>query len=278
MYNETLCTVADAIQEIVTQQVSITAADTADILQAIRAASARIDEYLGVPFEPVIATRRFDATYYPVTADGQVLMLNWPLLEATAITLGDGTVLDTDEYRLDPEHSTAATEVYLTTGQLSFFEVTPGETPRGAIQIEGVWGMRRGYDRAWTSVTTLSAGINASVTAVPVTSATTISPGALLKVNSEYMRVTSITSNTLTVIRGENGSTAAAHLSADAVSVWKWESVINAAAYKLAAYLYHRRGNFQQSQFDMGTGVAVQYPSDMPGFIAKTLDAYWVPV
>lgn len=277
MYNETLCTVADAIQEIVTQQVSITAADTADILQAIRAASARIDEYLGVPFEPVIATRRFDATYYPVTADGQVLMLNWPLLDAETITLGNGTELGATDYQLDPEHGTAATEVYLTTGQHSFFS-TDGTTPIGAIQIEGVWGMRRGYDRAWTSVTTLSAGINASVTAVPVTSATTISPGALLKVNSEYMRVTSITTNTLTVIRGENGSTAAAHLSADAVSVWKWEPVINAAAYKLAAYLYHRRGNFQQSQFDMGTGVAVQYPSDMPGFIAKTLDAYWVPV
>lgn len=278
MYNETLCTVAEAVQEIVTQLPSVSAAETADILQAIRAASARIDEYLGVPFEPVVATRRFDATYYPVTADGQVLMLNWPLLEVDTITLGDGTALQPTDYRADAgRNGSAITEIYLATGAYSFFE-TAGATPIGAIQIAGTWGVRRGYDRAWTSVTTLSAGINASVTAVPVVSATAISPGALLKVDDEFMRVTSITTNTLTVMRGENGSTAAAHDSGAGVSVWKWEPVINAAAYKLAAYLYHRRGNFQQSQFDMGTGVAVQYPSDLPGFVAKALDAFWVPV
>lgn len=73
------------------------------------------------------------------------------------------------------------------------------------VSVTGVWG----YDGEWVSSGVLSASMTDSQTTL--SSATELEWGMLLKVDSEYLQVTSYTGTTATVVRGYNGSTAAAH-------------------------------------------------------------------
>lgn len=54
--------------------------------------------------------------------------------------------------------------------------------------------------------------INSSDTAVVVDDATGIRPGMYIRCEAEWMKVTAVSTNTLTVTRGERGSTAASHV------------------------------------------------------------------
>lgn len=96
------------------------------------------------------------------------------------------------------------------------------------------------------ATTTLSAGINSSVTTINVTSGivfpTLISPNffvatitqATTETSWEKVKVTARSGNTLTVVRGYGGSTAAAWSSGDKIEL-RWE---NAAAFKSANTAY----------------------------------------
>lgn len=59
---------------------------------------------------------------------------------------------------------------------------------------------------------TLSAGVSASVSKLPVNNGTETEYGATVKVGSEFMFVRQASASSLTVIRGTRGSTPAAHL------------------------------------------------------------------
>lgn len=272
--NRYLCTLADAKQQIKTAQTG----DDALILDAIEDASGRINDLFRVPFEPWHATRYFDATRNPVSYSGRVLTLTYPLLSATTITLGDGTALAGTDYQLSPRDETPASEIIIVSDFYSWYRVDNANHPLNAISITGVWGQRSQYANAWSQVTTLSAAIvSTSATSATVTSATAISPGALIRVDDEYMRVTNVSTNTLTLERGVNGTTAATHLITAPVSLYAWEPVINRAAKRLAAWLYHRRGAFENSAFDVGTGTTIQYPHDMPQEVTNILRGFVVP-
>jgi len=62
-----------------------------------------------------------------------------------------------------------------------------------------------------SALTTLAEALDDSETAIDVTSASSIAAGQTIKVDDEEMYVSSKSSNTLTVIRGSNGTAAAAH-------------------------------------------------------------------
>lgn len=63
------------------------------------------------------------------------------------------------------------------------------------------------------AVTSLTAGINASTATIPISSFTNIRQYQLITIDAEIMKVVSAPSASLTVIRGFDGSTAAAHVS-----------------------------------------------------------------
>ena len=69
-----------------------------------------------------------------------------------------------------------------------------------------------------TTVTTLAEVLDNSETGVDVTDGTLFTPAETVIVESEEMRIESISVNTLTVIRGVNGTLAAAHANGLAVS------------------------------------------------------------
>jgi hypothetical protein len=69
-----------------------------------------------------------------------------------------------------------------------------------------------------TSFTTLDGNINNSTTAVDMVDASSLSVDDIIKVGSEAMRVTAISTNALTVTRGYHGTTAASGDDEDTVS------------------------------------------------------------
>ena len=73
---------------------------------------------------------------------------------------------------------------------------------------------------AGTDFTTLNGAIDSSVTTVTVTDGTSIpaSVGFLIQIDSEQMSVTSKSTNTLTVVRGANGTSQASHNNGAAVN------------------------------------------------------------
>ena len=82
----------------------------------------------------------------------------------------------------------------------------------GIPQITG--GLSANFDTAGVG-TTLSAGIDASVTTIPITSSTGFPATGTVGVGTEQITYTAVAGNTLTgATRGANSTTAAAHLSA----------------------------------------------------------------
>ena len=85
----------------------------------------------------------------------------------------------------------------------------------GIPQITG--GLSANFDTAGVG-TTLSAGIDASVTTIPITSSTGFPATGTVGVGTEQITYTGVAGNTLTGgTRGANSTTAAAHLSAAAI-------------------------------------------------------------
>ena len=85
----------------------------------------------------------------------------------------------------------------------------------GIPQITG--GLQANFDTAGVA-STLSAGINASVTTIPITSSTGFPATGTVGVGTEEITYTGIAGNTLTgATRGANSTTAAAHSSGAAI-------------------------------------------------------------
>lgn len=270
------CTLAQA-RAAANMQSSDTSRDS-EILNKIRYVSSRIEQMKdGVTFEPVIATRYYDARGSHIFKAG-VQMEVAPLLAVTSITLGDTTVLTGSDYTLLPRGASPYQRILL--NRDSGYRWTDySDDYEGAISIAGTWGWHDNYSAAWVSATTISADVTTtSATTVTVTSAASLSAGHLIKIDSEYLRITNVSSNTLTVTRGQNGSTAATHTSGAAVSYWQSFSMVTQAAARWSAFLISRDGAFQQASFDGVT--TVSYPQDAPGdvlgFLNFEITGQWV--
>ena len=97
----------------------------------------------------------------------------------------------------------------------------------------------------------------------------------LLKIESEYVFVTgkNINTNALTIIRGVNGTTAAAHVQNTPIYIYQPMPEIVGAMEVLATYVYRRRESIG-STGDRGTaanGVLVM-PSKLPQDVTDILD------
>jgi len=256
---------------------AVTTSDT-NILSMLAFCSGRIAQRLKRRFEPFAETKYYDASYPTVTHNGRYLELGYPLLELTALTLGNtqAPTVNTDFLLLPREGAPYYRVFLIPTYTYSFFDVTDYRTE--AIAVNGLWGQVDGYATAWIEQTTLNGAITTSTaTSVPVTSASALSAGMLIKVDSEYMRITAIATNTLTVTRGVNGTTASTHLTLAPVSYFNPMPEVTRATALYTAYAFHRRGAFEQTSFDLGTGVTIQYPADIPTEVANILGEISLP-
>jgi len=114
-------------------------------------------------------------------------------------------------------------------------------------QIVGKWGYR---DYQELSGSLLAEALDSTETAIDVDSGTHFAIGQTILIESEQMLITSIATNTLTVARPLNGTTAATHADDTPVLILRWPLPVERAALIWAARLWTRAPAFEPFYVD----------------------------
>lgn len=216
-------------------------ADTADdaaIDQVISAVSRLIDAWCGRHFYAVFGTRYVT----PVLADRLMLPIGYDLLAVTTLKTDSGgnrsyaTSWAATDYDLEPigAPDQVPPGPYWWLGRVAGGDYAFGTAARN-VQIVGKWGY---YDVLETSSATLAEALDNSETGVDVSSGAAFKVGQVIVIDAERMEITAISSNTLTVERAVNGTTAATHDTAAPIRVATFPVIGEAAINQ--ALLYFR--------------------------------------
>ena len=131
-------------------------------------------------------------------------------------------MITSTDYKLYPLNSTPKNKMTLLHTHYVWQPDTNGN-PNGAISLNGIWGYHEDYGDAWDTVTTLSTAITTAGQTTVTVPTGTIAAGDFLKIDSEFIYVKSVavsTTDTITMDRGVNGSTATTHLISAPVYRW----------------------------------------------------------
>ena len=193
------------------------ASSDADLLRCLQQASHLIESLTQRRYCPTVGSRR--ASVQPTNPEE--LILPDDLLTLTSLHNGDGSSMRLEDVRRVPSHSDVpASVLQLVNGARFVYD----ESPVDAISISGIWGWHDRWARAWrdSGDAVQDDPLSASAATLSVADADGadldgISPrfqvGHLLRIESEYLRVTAIDRerNQLTALRGVQGTQAAAH-------------------------------------------------------------------
>ena len=235
------------------------------ILAMIRQASREIEDITNRWFYPRIVAETYDTPRM-----GASLRFTHDLLELTTLTNGDGTVITSADYKLYPLNSYPKSELMLLPKQYAW-QLDAYGTPYGAISLAAICGYSDDYADAWVdTLATLSAAITiAGQTTVTVPTGL-ISVGDLLKIGSEYIYASGVavsTTDTLTMVRGVNGSTAVAHLISTPIYRWNPGAEIEMLVRRAATAYTKLRSNPISETINVD-GVTFSTPKD----VVKWLD------
>lgn len=245
---------------------SDTTVEDALLLRYIRTASQRFDNLMAARrsrpyFEPYNEERQYVATSRLVNSAYNTLDLRENLLAFTAVTV-DGSAYTSSIVQYPPL-VTPYHQLRITTRDKSWYDINSSTYAPIFVSVTGTWGYHDDYANAWLATSLLDGNITDTATTLDVTATegALFSAGHLIRIGSEYMRVTGVSTDTLTVARGVNGSTASAHTSGDSVEVFDLSfDIVNIIARQAGA-LYARRGKYEVVDV-AGAGIA-QYPQDL---------------
>ncbi len=260
------------------QTFSSAAADDAVIEDILEAASRYIDAETGRTFYPRVETRYYSVPDKTETNDTRALWLDDDLLSVITLTNGDGTALTTSDYHLLPRNASPKYAVRLKDTSSEVWETDSGGEPDYVISLLGLWGYHARYDlRGWATGSTINEGatFTAGDTTLTVASGAPFAVGDLIKIENELLYVSGVSSNDLTVARGQNGSTAAAHADGTAVTIWRTMEEIRQACLEIAANAYSRRWGANQSGQSVATpeGLIIG-PQDVTETARRILGAF----
>lgn len=245
---------------------------TTTLFRMLESASEEIDHTcLGRHYHCLEGTYYFDGS-------GRMFIPSDDILSISAFALdidGDGTfesTLAATEYNMYPlnEYPKIYLKMAMNSSQGGFASgISSG------VKITGVFGHGDGqsatpyYDSGITAT-----AATAIATSLALSAEGTIQQGHTIRVESEQMYVTAVTSNggkTATVIRGVNGTTAAAH-AAKAVSIYTYPGPVTEATLILATAWWKQREN--PATFMAGNNVTGTYSisKDIEGIIKGKLD------
>lgn len=223
--------------------------------------SVMIERHTDRRFIPVTTTKEFD---YQGSSQ---LILGDDLVSVSTLSK-DGTAIAVSDFFLYPLNAADDNKPYtwielLFTSQLFDFS----DTKQSAITIAGKFG----YSEFTRTLSTLSAAItDAAATSMTVTSGSDFDIGQTLLIDSEQLFVRNISGTTVTVDRGQNGTTAATHLNAAAVKAIDPPPDIALACNGMVARFMHRadaawsdRAGDQQSGFTYYKGI----PADLKAIL-----------
>ena len=237
----------------------------------IEEVSRFIDDETWRTFYPRVETR-----YHDTPESGRELWLDDDLLEITTLTNGDDSTLSDSDYNLMPINNSPRYAIKLMEASTEIWDLDPAGNSEGVIDVLGVWGYHPNYAlRAWATGSTVSDDSNVGVadTTIASASGTLFEAGHIIKIDSEMLRVTSISTNALTVVRGENGSTAAAHDDGSTIYIWTPHPPVVTACKQIVQNEYKRRyGDNPGSTTATVTAAGVLLtPDSIPGSAAEII-------
>ena len=213
------------------------------LLSALQPASAQIEQAAGRRFTPRLATIEHDITH------SDELLLRDDLLELDTLTNGDDSSMDTSDVLTLPESTMD--------GPISVLRLIDGqaftwdESPLRAVRVTGLWGWHDRWSRAWrsSSDTVQDNPLSSSATTLTVSDADgtdsynqapRFQVGQLLRIEDEYVRVlaVNIMTNALTVLRGQHGTTAAAHVQTTTIDIFEPVLEVEILCLRWANWLY----------------------------------------
>ena len=168
------------------------------------------------------------------------------LLSVTSMTLDyncDGTrevtLSSTDDYLLEPNNANQHERPYT---RMRIRVNSEYHLPKfeQALQITGKWGY---WERLRKTGTTLTAAIDTDDEEIEVSNFEKVQVGWTLQIDSEqmYVRDKNVDGNGLvTVVRGQNGTTAAAHLADTIIRRYVYPEALETAALLQATRVYRR--------------------------------------
>jgi hypothetical protein len=230
------------------QRLGLNASDTSEdarLLDALQAASAQIEQAARRRFSPRLATIAQDVNpRYP-----QDILLNEDLLQIDAVSNGDGSSIDPLDLIALPDGALdgPSSVLRLSEGQ-SFTWI---DSPLQAVSVTGLWGWHDRWSRAWRSSadTVQDNPLSSASTTLTVSDADGVDShlrtprfhlGHLLRIEDEYLRVLAVDTgaNTMTVLRGVQGTTTAAHDQGTAISLYQPPLEVESLCLRWAAWLY----------------------------------------
>ena len=244
-------------------------------------------------FEPYLQTQYYSFDGYEMHLSMGKLFLDAPLLEAVTVTDSDGTVLTewdgtagnlaAADFRVANRNETPYTALQRLSGGDKVLWNSP-TSGASQITVEGYFGYRRRYTTdGWLDSTDALAAAITSATALTFTVADAdgadgfnitprFSPGQLIRIDSEFMRVISVSTNTISVLRGQNGTTADTHLISTQIDTWYPDRNIVRICARGAAYMSFRAGRYDTATFD-GVGTTA-FPANMLKEVEEVLMQY----
>ena len=172
-------------------------------IQAVGFCNRRFDERMETRYYTPLQRRNGG------NLQGVSLSLNDDLLSPTQVLNGNGVDI-TAAVVMEPLNSFPKHTLWLDP-DMAQWSAPAGATPvKGSVSVTGVWGYGNGR---WAALTTLAGNVDANTTTFAVATGTgdRYEAGMFLTLEDEYVLVIEVTEDNLTVVRGHNGSTAAAH-------------------------------------------------------------------
>lgn len=251
--------------------------DDAKVMRFIRQLSARIDRRFRSNrpvFAPYKEARPILIDGWAINSINRTLQVGAPVLSLSGVSLNGSSLTIGTNVQIYPEAAAPFSELQLI-GDCGFSWYDWGCTGCNGSRyasIDGIWGYNANYAQAWLVVDALQANITDTQTTLTVADVDgengyaetpRISAGHLLQIDDEWMEVvkTDALTNIVTVIRGVNGTTAAAHLEDAEVSVYLVEECVRRMVTRQAAMQYSRQGAFNTRVVQEFT--ATDYPPDL---------------
>lgn len=236
--------------------------DTAIIRRIVESASKRIDNYVGMQsFGPRTETRFFDIgsgtlrstrqNIVPSYSDETIgnssgyvnsIPLDAWLIETTTVTSYKSTDRSTSEtlsegynadFWLKPYNSSPKVELTLNEDTTKSFY-----GGQQTLSVLGTWGYSNDTTPEKTTTGTIA---TETETAWGVNDASGLSSAQTILVGAEQMYITGISSNTLTVIRGVNGTTASTHSAGASVYVYEYPELVSQICLDIAKVFFRDR-------------------------------------
>jgi len=237
----------------------IATAQTVDddvLLDDIHQASGFIDIWATRHFVPYVFAKSLDES----NVSGYDLDTRDDLLAVTTVTNGDGEAVDSSGYNLRPDNIYPKRKIEL----ISSGAITWGFQYRESrIVINGIWGHHNFYPNAWAGGSALNGSLNDNATNVVVSSGTPYKVLDYILVENEQMQITAISTNTLTVTRGVNGTTAAAHNGNPAAKIYQQNPSIRFCANQIVKWMYENRDKVEgtvQLAEELGVVIVQELP------------------